>query len=363
MKSRYLITGGAGFIGSNVAHHYLSQGCRVTIVDNFARRGSRDNAAWLRSTHGRNVTVVEGDISRTDRTLQQLVEKVDVVFHLAAQVAVTTSVIDPRLDFQVNALGTFNVLEAVRASSTKPILIYASTNKVYGELVQLEAERSGSRYVYRDCPHGVGEAMNLDFHSPYGCSKGTGDQYVLDYARIYGLRTVAFRQSCIYGPHQFGMEDQGWVAWFALRALKQLPVTIFGDGQQVRDVLHVYDLIRAYDAAIAAIDRTSGQAFNIGGGPANTLSLLELIRMLEVRLGHPVQYSFDEWRPGDQRIYVSDIRKARERLAWEPQIVPEEGIRQMIEWLAENEHRVSFANDTLEFVPRPAHAPTNVAVG
>ncbi len=356
MSTSYLITGGAGFIGSNAAHHYLSRGGRVTILDDFSRRGSRDNVEWLESVHGRELVVVEGDVSRPDFALAELVEQADVVFHLAAQVAVTTSVEEPRRDFEVNALGTFNVLEAVRRAASKPILIYSSTNKVYGELRQLAVERVGNRYVYRDRPEGVGEGMSLDFHSPYGCSKGAGDQYVLDYARIYGLRTICFRQSCIYGPHQFGMEDQGWVAWFALRALKQLPLTIFGDGCQVRDVLHVRDLIAAYDAAIATIDRSAGQAFNIGGGPGQTLSLLELIAMLEAQLDRPVDYRFADWRPGDQRIYVSDIRKARERLGWEPRVQPREGVRDMTRWLSRNKDRVAFARDGLQFVPRRRRA-------
>jgi len=363
MNKRCLITGGAGFIGSNVAHHYLAQGARVTIVDDFSRQGSRDNAAWLQGEHGRAVTVVEADVSRAKRSLVQLVDRADVVFHLAAQVAVTTSVTDPRRDFEVNALGTFNVVEACRRSSSNPVLIYASTNKVYGEMTHMEVVKSGNRYAYADLPQGVGEGMGLDFHSPYGCSKGTGDQYVIDYARIYGMRTVVFRQSCIYGPHQFGMEDQGWVAWFALRGLMNQPVTIFGDGCQVRDVLHVHDLIRAYEAAIERIDKVSGQAFNIGGGPQNTMSLLELLDMLEAQLGKPVEHSFADWRPGDQRIYVSNIAKARERLGWEPRLGPLAGVQQLIDWLADNKDRVSFAKGALKLMPHHAPASRRHAIG
>jgi CDP-paratose 2-epimerase len=331
-----LITGGAGFIGSNTAAYYLRRGDRVTIYDNFKRYGTESNGAWLQQEFGDKLTVIRGDIRELSPAFTKAVEKADVLFHLAAQVAVTTSVTDPVEDFAINAQGTFNVLEAVRTSSSRPILIYASTNKVYGKMADVGVVDRGTRYEYDGLPEGAGEDRPLDFYSPYGCSKGAGDQYVVDYARIYGLRTVAFRQSCIYGPRQFGLEDQGWVAWFAIRALLGKKVTIYGDGKQVRDVLHVEDLIAAYDAAIVNIDKTAGRAYNIGGGPGFTLSLLETIDLLEERFGKRLEYTFDDWRPGDQRVFVADIRRARAEFGWTPAIAPAQGVAKLVGWLAEN---------------------------
>ena len=338
MKESYLIVGGAGFIGINLADHYLSSGKRVIIYDNFSRVGTRENVRWLREKHPTALKVVEGDIRRENAGLPEVVEEVDVLFHLAAQVAVTTSVRDPREDFEVNALGTFNVLEAVRQSAAKPIVLYTSTNKVYGKMTDVAVKEMGGRHAYAALPEGISEARSLDFYSPYGCSKGTGDQYAVDYARIYGLRTICFRQSCIYGPHQFGVEDQGWLAWFAIRAIQGLPVTIYGDGKQVRDVLYVDDLIAAYDAAIESIQKTAGQAYNIGGGPENTLSLLELIDLLEPQAGRRLRYGFSDWRPGDQLVYISDIRKARADFGWKPKVSPPEGVARLYAWLRENRH-------------------------
>ena len=338
MKESYLITGGAGFIGTNLADYYLLKNKRVTIFDNFSRAGAKENVRWLQDRYGDKLTVVRGDVRQVNSHLLELVESAEVVFHLAAQVAVTTSVTNPREDFDVNALGTFNILEAVRLSSSKPIVVYSSTNKVYGKMADQGVVEVGGRYQYAHCLNGIPETCPLDFYSPYGCSKGTGDQYVIDYARIYGLRTMVFRQSCIYGPHQFGIEDQGWVAWFAIRAMQDLPVTIYGDGKQIRDVLYIDDLIGVYDAAIKNIGKTTGQAYNIGGGKQNTLSLLELISLLEQMFGHRMDYSFEEWRPGDQLVYVSDIQKATSDLRWEPQVSPVEGVKKLVEWLQENEH-------------------------
>lgn len=333
MKDHYLIIGGAGFIGCNLADHYLRHGRRVTVFDNFSRPGMEENVRWLAERHGARLRVVRGDVRQADGQLPACVEDAEVCFHLAAQVAVTTSVANPREDFEVNALGTLNVLEAVRASRSRPVVVYSSTNKVYGKLAGVEVVDAGRRYAFARLAEGVPETHPLDFYSPYGCSKGAGDQYTIDYARIYGLRTVVFRQSCIYGPHQFGVEDQGWLAWFAIRALQKRPVTIFGDGKQVRDVLYVDDLIAAYDAAIERIQRTSGEAYNMGGGPRNTLSLLELIRMLEGEFGLPLAHTFADWRPGDQRVFVSDIRKARADFGWEPRVGPVEGVAKLVEWL------------------------------
>lgn len=337
MPEGILITGGAGFIGINVAAHYLAQDRRVVIFDNFSRAGTEQNLAWLRSRFGDRALVVRGDVRAPGERFQEAVEQSAVLFHLAGQVAVTTSVTDPAADFSVNALGTFNVLEAVRRSGARPIVLYSSTNKVYGKMADTAVSELDTRYAYADLPHGVPETAPLDFYSPYGCSKGCGDQYVIDYARIFGLRTVVFRQSCIYGGHQFGLEDQGWVAWFTIRAQQGKPVVIYGDGKQVRDILFIDDLVAAYDAAIRRIDRVNGRAYNIGGGPAFTLSLLELIALLDRGHGKRLQYSFGDWRPGDQRVFVSDIRKAQTELDWQPRIAPEAGVGKLAKWLESNQ--------------------------
>ena len=359
MKEAYLITGGAGFIGINVADHYLRNGSRVTVFDNFSRRGTPTNVDWLKGRYADQLTVVDGDIRRDTDALAKLVDQVGVVFHLAAQVAVTTSVLDPRADFEINALGTFNVLEAVRQSSNSPILVYSSTNKVYGKLDSIEVVERDGRYTYASLPQGVSESTPLDLYSPYGCSKGAGDQYVLDYARIYGLSSIVFRQSCIYGPHQFGIEDQGWVAWFAIRALQNHPITLYGDGKQVRDVLHIDDLVCAFDAAVDAISVTGGKAYNIGGGPDNTLSLLELLDLLGHHFGHTPAHSFDDWRPGDQLVYVSDIRRAKADFGWEPRVSAIEGVAKLVDWLKQNERlflESSERTDTHTTVPNESVA-------
>jgi CDP-paratose 2-epimerase len=341
MKENYLITGGAGFIGTNVADFYLSQNKRVTIFDNLSRSGTEDNVRWLKECYRDQLTLVKGDVRSLDGEFSELVEQADVVLHLAAQVAVTTSVTDPAEDFEINARGTFNVLEAVRKSASRPIVLYSSTNKVYGKMDDLDVVERGGRYVYTNLDEGVAVTRPLDFYSPYGCSKGCGDQYVIDYARIYGLKTVVFRQSCIYGPHQFGIEDQGWVAWFAIRAMQNLPFTIYGDGKQVRDVLYIGDLIAAYDAAIANIEKTSGRAYNIGGGPANTLSLLELVSLLQEQFGRELKHDFDDWRPGDQLVFISDIREAKADFNWEPRVNVDNGVTKLVDWLSQNKEVVS----------------------
>jgi CDP-paratose 2-epimerase len=257
-----------------------------------------------------------------------------LIFHMAAQVAVTTSVTDPRTDFEVNALGTFNLLEAARHAGDNPIVVFASTNKVYGGMEDVAIVEQPTRYAYRDLPLGVPETRPLDFNSPYGCSKGAADQYTRDYARIYGLRSVVFRQSCIFGPHQMGVEDQGWVAWFVIAALTGQPITIYGDGKQVRDVLHVDDLIDAYLAAVERIDVTAGQVYNMGGGPDLTMSVwAEFGPMLEKLLGRRIEVGYGDWRPGDQRVYISDIRKAKQELGWAPKIGVHDGLAQLIEWV------------------------------
>lgn len=338
----YVITGGAGFIGSNLADYYLSRGHRVVLVDNFSRYGSAANAEWLTRSHGELLTVCRIDVCNNESSaLARVVERADAVFHFAAQVAVTSAVACPRADLEANILGTFNVLEAVRQTGGKAAVLYSSTNKVYGKMADIETREAALRYVSVNCPGGIGEDRPLDFHSPYGCSKGAADQYVLDYARTYGLTTVVFRQSCIYGPRQFGIEDQGWIAWFAIRALQGLPMTVYGDGKQVRDALYVEDLVAAYDAAVNSLDRISGEVYNIGGGPGNTLSLLELLLLLEAELGSAPEHSFEDWRTGDQRIFVSDIGKAQRDFGWAPKVSVQEGVSRLIAWLTKNKHLFS----------------------
>jgi CDP-paratose 2-epimerase len=331
---KVVVTGGSGFIGSNLAAHYLAGGHQVTVFDSLVREGTRRNLAWLASLSG-DLNIVTADV-RDFQSVRKAIGGADAVYHLAAQVAVTTSVDDPRTDFEVNALGTFNVLEAVRRDTPSAFLGYSSTNKVYGGLDDLVVRPNGSRYVFDDLLSGIPETRPIDFHSPYGCSKGAGDQYVRDYSRIYGIRTVVFRQACIYGPHQFGNEDQGWVAHFVNQALRGQKITIYGDGLQVRDVLHVDDLISCYEAARQGADRVAGEIFNLGGGPGNTISLLELIDYLEQTLKRPVTREFAPWRPGDQKIYVSDISKAADKLGWEPSIGVRAGLDRLVSWLADN---------------------------
>lgn len=335
MKKTILVVGGAGFIGVNVAEYYLKKGENVIVFDNFHRKGAEENASWLKNEFP-DVEIVREDITKDTKLLSDCVNKADVVFHFAAQVAVTTSIDNPKLDFKMNALGTFNVLEAVRLSKNKPILLYASTNKVYGGMEDVEIIEKNGRYEYKDNTHGIDENRPLDFHSPYGCSKGCGDQYVRDYARIFGLKTVVFRKSCIYGPRQFGIEDQGWVAWLTMAAFFNKQITIYGDGKQVRDVLYIADLIDAYDKAIDNIEKTKGKVYNIGGGPKNTFSLLELIRHLETILDKKIHLNFSSWRHGDQKNFVCDIRKAKQDFGWEPKTLPKEGVVKLFNWVKEN---------------------------
>jgi CDP-paratose 2-epimerase len=328
-----LITGGAGFIGCNLAHYYLRHKRPVVIFDNLSRRGTPHNVAWLREQHGAALEFVQGDV-RDFAAVQRAAADAEVIFNLASQVAVTTSVADPRSDFEINALGAFNVLEAARLSGRNPALIFTSTNKVYGGMEDVRIEETPEGYRFADYPFGISEERPLDFHSPYGCSKGSADQYVRDYARIYGLPTVVFRMSCIYGLRQFGNEDQGWVAHFAIAATKGRPITIYGDGKQVRDVLFVDDLVRAFDSALTNIQRVKGEVYNLGGGPENALAIwAEFGPMLERLLGRPIAVNHGDWRPGDQRVYVSDIRKAERDLGWRPAISKTEGIRRLVEWV------------------------------
>lgn len=336
--TRVMVTGGAGFIGSNLTHRLLAQGHEVTVYDNLARRGTEKNVAWLRKNHGDRFGLVQADV-RDYPSVVQALEGFEIVYHLAAQVAVTWSVADPREDFEINALGTLNVLEASRRSKESPIVLFTSTNKVYGGMDEVEITEHEKRYGYASLPKGVSEAQPLDFHSPYGCSKGAADQYVRDYARIYGLRTVVMRMSCIYGPRQFGIEDQGWVAHFLISSVLGRPITIYGDGKQVRDILYIDDLLRAFEQAVDRIDVTAGQVYNMGGGPENTISVwTEFREVLTELLGHDIDANYDDWRPGDQLVYISDPTKARRALDWEPTTSVRVGIEKLFRWVVENKH-------------------------
>lgn len=336
-SNNYLITGGAGFIGSNYVQRLLKRGEKVTIYDNFVRAGAPRNLEWLKKEFGENAfEVIVGDIRDVDR-IAEAGKSADVIVHLASQVAVTTSVINPREDFEVNALGTFNVLEAARLSGKKPIVIYSSTNKVYGGMDDVEVVEDASRWHYKDLTYGASEEQALDFHSPYGNSKGCGDQYVRDYYRIYDIPTVVLRQSAIYGPRQFGVEDQGWLAWMMIAAVTGKKLTIFGDGKQVRDVLHVDDLLNAYDLAITNIDVAKGQVYNMGGGVSNVLAVWsEFGPMLEKLIGRKIEVARGDWRPGDQKVFYADYRKAERELGWKPKISLEDGIERLFQWVQEN---------------------------
>lgn len=337
MSGNYFVTGGAGFIGSNYVSRLLERGEKVTIYDNLSRAGAPRNLKWLQEKFGANAfTLVIGDV-RDPAQLTVSARSADVIVHLAGQVAVTTSVVKPREDFEINAFGTFNVLEAARLNERNPVFLYSSTNKVYGGMDDVKVVERGIRWEYENLPFGASESQPLDFHSPYGCSKGTGDQYVRDYHRIYGLRSVVLRQSCIYGPRQFGVEDQGWVAWMIIAAQTGKPISIYGDGKQIRDLLHVYDLLDAYDAVIQNIESVNGEVFNLGGGSENTMSIwTEFGPRLEKLLGRPIPIVHGDWRPGDQKVFVADIRKAQQKLGWKPKYSVEMGVKQLFDWVSEN---------------------------
>jgi len=337
MSNAYFITGGAGFIGSNYVDRLLKRKADVTIYDNLSRAGAPLNLKWLKETHGKNsFQLIEGDVRDADLLIQKASNS-DVIVHLAAQVAVTTSVVKPREDFEINAQGTFNVLEAARSSRRNPVVLYASTNKVYGGMEDVPVVEDATRWRYENLPLGCPETQPLDFHSPYGCSKGAGDQYVHDYARIYGLRTVVCRQSCIYGPRQFGVEDQGWLAWMIIAAVTGRQISIYGDGKQVRDVLHVEDLLDAYDSSIENISKVKGSVFNLGGGAVNVISVWnEFGPILEKHLGKSIHVLRGDWRPGDQKVFVADIRKAEKELDWKPRINVEEGVSCLFQWVKDN---------------------------
>lgn len=336
-SKKIFITGGAGFVGSNLANSLLIDQCDVTVIDNLSRKGVEKNIEWLKSLHGNNLKFVNIDITNFELIKEHLKEA-DLVFHLAAQVAVTTSVIDPRKDFDINLVGTLNILESIRLSSKKPILLFTSTNKVYGELQDIEVTEDDNRYSFKNIV-GVSEQFTLDFHSPYGCSKGAADQYVRDYSRIYGIKTIVFRMSCIYGIRQFGNEDQGWLAHFIISMILSRKISIYGNGKQVRDLLYVDDLINAMKLAIENIENTSGKIYNIGGGSNNSLSIWRelsvVFKNLNLKIIDP---EFSDWRPGDQPIYISDISKARKDFGWSPKISVNEGISKLLDWVKSNKN-------------------------
>jgi CDP-paratose 2-epimerase len=337
-RCQVLITGGAGFIGANVADRLLTAGHSVLVFDNLSRQGVDRNLRWLLQRHGDRLQVEVADI-RDRYALRRAVRSAEQVYHFAAQVAVTTSLTNPALDFEVNACGTFNLLEALRTMHNPPPLVFTSTNKVYGNLCDISLTKNCTRYEPEDLlisRYGINEDCPLNFHSPYGCSKGTADQYILDYARSFPMPMVAFRMSCIYGPHQFGTEDQGWVAHFLIRALKGQPIMLYGDGMQVRDILFIDDLIEALLLAQKHMPKLSGQAFNIGGGPAQAISLLELIELIAELHGENPVIHLADWRPGDQRYYVSDTRRFREATGWAPRVSVRQGLRLLYQWLLES---------------------------
>ncbi len=332
-----LIIGGAGFIGSNLAHGILTSGQAVRVLDNLSRPGVGQNLTWLQDTHRDRLEAMIADVADRD-ALARAIDGVSAIFHLAGQVAVTTSLKEPLADFEVNLRGTLNVLETLRAQKDPPPLLFTSTNKVYGGLEDVTLEETDRRYQPHDPvirQSGIDEQRSLCLRSPYGCSKGGADQYVLDYAKTFGLRTIAFRMSCIYGPHQLGNEEQGWVAHFALRALQRAGVTLYGDGKQVRDILFVTDLVDAMLRAMRDIDRLSGLAFNIGGGPERAVSLHEVLGLLESTSGQPIEIRFAPWRPGDQLYYVSDIRAFHRATGWKPQVDVRTGVTALWTWLRE----------------------------
>jgi CDP-paratose 2-epimerase len=335
---KYLITGGCGFLGSNLALEVLSRDEGLYIFDNLYRESSYKNLEWLKQKG--NFKFIHADVRNwndVENTIKSI--KPDVIFHLAGQVAMTTSLENPRMDFEVNTLGSLNILESVRKYSSDSIIIYSSTNKVYGDLNYLKYQEKETRYVAIDCPNGFDENLKLDFHSPYGCSKGAVDQYMLDYAMIFGLKTVVFRHSSMYGGRQFATYDQGWIGWFCQKAIEvkrgslKKPFTVSGNGKQVRDILHIKDVVDLYFKTIEKIEEAKGQAFNIGGGMKNSLSLIELFEVLEKEMDIELKYEKLPCRISDQKIFVADILKAKEKIGWKPKISKLDGIKKMIEWI------------------------------
>jgi CDP-paratose 2-epimerase len=354
-----LVTGGAGFIGSNLADRLARDGHSVIVYDSLARAGVERNLAWLKRNHGSRIEHIHADL-RDTAALDAAVSRAQSVFHFAAQVAVTTSLADPVDDFEVNLLGTFRLLEAVRREDGRVPIIFASTNKVYGDLADLEFTATDDGHLPTDPEiraHGIGEAHPLDFHTPYGCSKGAADQYVLDYARSYDVPAAVLRMSCIYGERQMGTEDQGWVAHFLIRALERRPITLYGDGYQVRDILYVGDAVEAYLAAWRQIDAVQGRAFNLGGGPTNAVSLRRLIEHIGDLIGVSPDVHFSDWRAGDQRYFVADTRAARAALGLAEAVPWHSGVERLALWLAdERGFQIDVTPAGIDAAPRRAAA-------
>lgn len=344
---KVVVTGGGGFVGSHVVERFVKQGHDVLALDNFSRwstLGEHFLGPWVKTYNwdyiGRleGVTREELDV-RDAKLVEMAVQDADVIVHTAAQVAVTTSMKDPRTDFEINTVGTFNVLESARKSGSDPVIVFCSTNKVYGDNVnRIPVREEATRYVFDDprYAHGIPEDLPTDLchHSPYGASKFAADVYVQEYAHSYGLKAGVFRMSCIYGTRQFGMEDQGWVAHFAISAFHGKPITVYGDGKQVRDVLFVEDLVNLFEAFVPRSSQLRGAVFNAGGGPSLTLSLLELLKVLEGKLGRKISVAFSDWRPADQKVYVSNVERARTELSWEPRVGPAEGVHRLLSWIS-----------------------------
>ena len=344
-----LVTGGAGFIGANLADRLLTDGHRVRIYDALSRAGTERNLHWLQDRHGERLEFIHADV-RDHPRLRAATADVQAVFHFAAQVAVTTSIDDPAEDFAINIGGTFALLEALRARGDATPLIFASTNKVYGDLADLSFTLRNDAYVPDDAAirdHGVGEARPLDFHTPYGVSKGAADQYVLDYARSFGVPTCVLRMSCIYGQRQMGTEDQGWVAHFLIRALEGKPITLYGDGYQVRDILDVHDAVEAYLQAWRRIGEVKGRAFNLGGGPTNAVSLRQLLAHMAGLVGREIDVQWSDWRAGDQRYFVADTRAAEAALELGPKVPWRDGVARLARWLAA-ERRLNVPIETMQ---------------
>ena len=343
---KILVTGGAGFVGSHVAEYYAKKGEEVIVFDNLSRaellgyEASNAMYNWNYLKKYDNIELIKGDI-RAAEMIKDAAKNADVIIHTAAQTAVTTSLEDPRTDFEINALGTFNVLEAARLSKNNPCIVFCSTNKVYGDNVnKIAVVEKEKRYEFADERYkdGIPEDFSTDLceHTPYGASKFTGDIYVQDYAQRNEIDAAVFRMSCIYGTRQFGVEDQGWVAWFTIATLLEKPITIYGDGKQVRDVLYVADLVKAFDAFVQKRDKFHHSVYNIGGGAENTMSLLELLDILDDLTGKRSEIKFDKWRPSDQKVYVSDIAKAKRELGWKPEVSPTKGVKRLAEWVEAN---------------------------
>lgn len=338
--TKILITGGCGFIGSNTAAHYINKHYHVIVLDNLSRVGSEQNLIWLKTLKGRFI-FKNVDIRNYDSLLKVFSEyKPDLILHFAGQTTVTGSILNPREDFEINALGTFNVLEAMRNKTPKASLIYSSTNKVMGELADVPIREEKKRYVFKNLK-GISEKQSINFCSPYGCSKGCGDQYVLDYARIYKLNTVVFRQSCIYGSRQFGVEGQGWLAWFISSLIFNKSLNLYGNGKQVRDILHIDDLLNAFDLAFKNIKKIKGKAYTIGGGSKFAVSILEFFEILENISGKKISYKLKPWRLADQKVYISDISLAKKDFGWIPYITPKKGIKNMYEWILQNKNIIA----------------------